>query len=460
MYWIYLDFPQLALDLLQREHSPSEALAIHHKQQLTQFNKAAHQLGLYFGCSLNTAYQLAPQLHLYEQQTQVTDDLFQNLAQQALSYAAQVALHPDHGLFINGSGMQSIYPTPQTHAQQLSIIYQQQGLSFRLAWANTALAARWLVCSKHKQAPYRGVETLDALPLSACDLPKAQIASLQAMGLYTFKQLCALPRPELRKRLGEQSLKSLDQARGKQPYPLAFIQAQDRYQQMFPLLSEINTTQALMFPLKQACQHLQHWLRERQYCCNEIVLELCFRDKAKQRLLLRSARMLQSRHDWFALFQLKLETLRLPAALLEFNLSSEALYPLNHSSNGLFDQDQTQLDDLLFDQLNIRLGSQRIHRLSCRADYRPELASQYQPLEHASALNYPSNFPRPCWLLPQLKPINIVHYELLSAPERIASGWWDEHQINRDYYLAKSQHEALAWICQENKQWFLHGWFG
>lgn len=459
MYWIYLDFPQLALDLLQREHPSQQALAIHHNKQIIQLNQVAHNLGVYLGCSLNTAYQLAPQLCLYQQSDLSCDAYFMNLAQQALHYCAQVATHPDNGLYISGAGMHTIYPKPEQHISKLVQHYQQQQLSFRIAHAHSAIAARWLARSQDIKQAGSGITQLADLPLNFSDLPSHQITALQAMGLYTIKQLNGLPRPELRKRLGEDSLALLDQANGRLTTPLRFITAQAHYQQRFPLLAETHTIQGLMFSLKQACQHFQQWLRQHQLCSNILVLHLNFRDKPSEQIILKSARLLQTSQDWLALFRLKLESTRLAAAVIEFSLDCQALYPLGHQITGLFEQQQPIGDSLLFDQLSVRLGEQAISRLSCQADFRPEFASQYQPLSQHETLNYPKQFARPCWLLPQLKPINIEHYTLLSEPERIASGWWDEQSINRDYYMAQSPNQGLAWVCQEKQQWYLHGWF-
>jgi protein ImuB len=459
MYWIYFEFPQLALDLLMRERGSQEALAIHHNKQITQANLAAKQLGIYLGCSLNTAYQLAPQLQVFQQQQSQCSHYFAQLAQQALAYSPQVASHPDFGLFISGAGMDGIYPKPSLHLEQLTQHYQQQQLSMRFAYANTPLAARWLARAPQLN-PADSVSTpLAELNLSLSDLPSQQVASLQAMGLYTIKQLCALPRPELRKRLGEHCLSLLDQALGQQATPLDFIKAAHVYSRRFPLQADTHSVQGLMFALKQACQDFQHWLRQRQLSSNLLRLDFAFRGKPQQSLPIKSARLLQTSQDWLALLALKLEAVKLPAAVQEFSLHCHALYPLGQDVNSLFEAPPSKGDQLLFDQLHTRLGEDVVHRLNCHADYRPEYASRYSSLAQHTPQDYPLQFARPCWLLPQLKPIDIRRYTLLSQAERIASGWWDGHGINRDYYMAQSPDQGLAWVCQENQQWFLHGWF-
>jgi protein ImuB len=52
--------------------------------------------------------------------------------------------------------------------------------------------------------------------------------------------------------------------------------------------------------------------------------------------------------------------------------------------------------------------------------------------------------------------------QLASEPERIESGWWDEHDVARDYYTAIGPHGQRLWIYRDlaNGVWHLHGIFG
>ena len=71
---------------------------------------------------------------------------------------------------------------------------------------------------------------------------------------------------------------------------------------------------------------------------------------------------------------------------------------------------------------------------------------------------------RPLWLLQ--KPVAIEpredSLELVSGPERIESGWWDEQDVARDYYMAKNGRGQRLWIFHDHRtrSWFLHGLFG
>ena len=51
---------------------------------------------------------------------------------------------------------------------------------------------------------------------------------------------------------------------------------------------------------------------------------------------------------------------------------------------------------------------------------------------------------------------------LVSGPERIESGWWDDADVTRDYYVARSSDGAQWWIfreCDASRRWFVHGCF-
>jgi protein ImuB len=53
--------------------------------------------------------------------------------------------------------------------------------------------------------------------------------------------------------------------------------------------------------------------------------------------------------------------------------------------------------------------------------------------------------------------------EIEDGPERIESGWWDGHDVRRDYYVARTPAGTRLWIFRERRAgggWFLHGVFG
>ena len=50
-----------------------------------------------------------------------------------------------------------------------------------------------------------------------------------------------------------------------------------------------------------------------------------------------------------------------------------------------------------------------------------------------------------------------------AGPERIESGWWDDGDTARDYFVAIDTAGRKLWVFRERqgeKQWYLHGLFG
>jgi protein ImuB len=49
--------------------------------------------------------------------------------------------------------------------------------------------------------------------------------------------------------------------------------------------------------------------------------------------------------------------------------------------------------------------------------------------------------------------------QLLRGPERIESGWWDQGDVRRDYYLARTGEGTQVWVFHDRRggQWYLQG---
>ena len=92
-------------------------------------------------------------------------------------------------------------------------------------------------------------------------------------------------------------------------------------------------------------------------------------------------------------------------------------------------------------------------------EHRPELATQYcRPLSSSNVTPKALSL-RPSLLLPtpsRLKEkVPIEH-----GPEPIVSGWWDTHEITRDYFIARDDNGRWLWVYRTPQQeWFTHGFF-
>ena len=79
------------------------------------------------------------------------------------------------------------------------------------------------------------------------------------------------------------------------------------------------------------------------------------------------------------------------------------------------------------------------------------------PLRRAPGIAGPAGglITRPVWLLEPPQPLperrcqpllDGAPLQLLSGPERIEAGWWDEGLAGRDYFIAQAADASLVWI--------------
>jgi protein ImuB len=123
----------------------------------------------------------------------------------------------------------------------------------------------------------------------------------------------------------------------------------------------------------------------------------------------------------------------------------------------------------LVERLRARLGPQAVHGVAAEAEHRPERASRATQPGAASVA--PARGSRPLWLLAAPQPLREIaarpHYRetalaLVAGPERIESGWWDDDDVKRDYFVAQTPDHATLWIYREGRApggWYLHGVF-
>jgi protein ImuB len=115
--------------------------------------------------------------------------------------------------------------------------------------------------------------------------------------------------------------------------------------------------------------------------------------------------------------------------------------------------------------------------LGCVADHRPGRAWRFISLTQApisrmdssgemTALEKPRIGPRrqarPFWLLKRLIRLPSTPIRLLAGPERIESGWWDDGDKERDYYVIETHLGQRGWAfvpANSASGWMLHGWF-
>ena len=124
----------------------------------------------------------------------------------------------------------------------------------------------------------------------------------------------------------------------------------------------------------------------------------------------------------------------------------------------------------LLELLTARLGADNVLTPASVDDYRPEICNTWLPAAtRRPKAQLDEVFDgRPFWLLP--KPIALLMRDnrpfygsalkILSGPERLEAGWWNDQTAARDYFVAQGSDASCYWIYLErttDARWFLHG---
>jgi protein ImuB len=185
----------------------------------------------------------------------------------------------------------------------------------------------------------------------------------------------------------------------------------------------------------------------------------------------------------------------MPAPVRSIVLVSETLRPLAATPTELFPNSRiaSEPDPALLDRLRARLGNDAVRGLALVRDHRPERAWRWLDLQQVSAdagrrvakgkagqgtgpiqgdgVDTPNDGERPLWLLAEPQPLQVLErrpwlngpLDLGSGCERIETGWWDDFEVARDYYVATTETGERLWVYRDmrgGRGWYLHGIFG
>ena len=527
--WLCIHLPRLALDLIERRQSPSAGnitpsgcVVIDGPEQRAQVHLAdiaAQALGVRAGQRLAAAQALAPDLLLQRREPQAERQALEHLAAWAYRYTSRVSLDGNAALLLEIAasmrlfgGFDALYTLLQSELQQL-------GFSGVFGLGLTPSAARLrahVIC--HRPERSGQIFALASLPLTESELDSRTIATLAATGIHTLGELARLPRSGLARRFGQETLDYLAGLRGELPETLVCYRPPDRYHAWLELPAACTSTEALAFPLRRMLGDLCAVLAARDGGVENFTLRFAL-EALQASCELRSGigdicrlevGLLQASRDrehLYLLTRARLERMSFPRPVLGIYLEVARLPTFVPTHQDLFEDAQATSNSLkpLIERLSARLGEDALLRPQWIGDHRPERASRWCPYAQGALIRTPvGEVPgvRPLWLLPAPIALAIEGLALISSAERIESGWWDDGDIRRDYYIAEvidpyacalaSPHPGIAqesppyarasrdsapkpspgfqlsrgaraWVFQDLRQperWYLQGWFG
>lgn len=497
--WCALHLPQLCLDaVLCSEPALRTAAALPvgvldpeaGLPRLIAVNAAARAQGVQVGMSLAAALAACPQLQGRTRDRRQERLRLLALAEAALAFTPRVSLEPPDELLLELRGSLRLFGGLDVLAERVQHSAWQLGLVARLACAPTPRAA--LVGARgardfRVQHEAQLVSQLAPLPISVLRWPEPACARLHSMGVRTLGELLRLPRAGLAQRFGPELLRMLDRLGGRVHEPRRAFVPSVRFRGRCEPHYELSNHAALLRYLEPLLIDLEDFLRRRQ--CTVMALRLRLRHRAPQPATPFELRLAAPEFEaarFAALLAEHFARLVLPAPVRRIELRSGELLPIAGAgpaagSGSLWRAGEQggmagRETPALLERLRARLGHDAVHGLCLLADPRPEagwrvaepaLGGERQArAEAAPAGAVPGrHLRRPLWLLraPQRLGTLPTGWRLLDGPERIETGWWDGHDVARDYYLLRDADGAELWAFRDRQpphHWFLHGVFG
>jgi protein ImuB len=471
MLWACIHLPDLALDgVLRRHPTPERPLALvtgpAQKRVLVAVNAAAARHGLHAGQALAAAHALLADFAMVEHDADEVARWRDFLAAWAYRYSSQVTQAFDDAIALEiGASLRLFGPWPRFE-RQLREDLDALGFTHRIAVAPNARAA-WVLAGAQDGLAITHAATLDTalarLPVAHAHLGPKTAQALHAMGLRRLAQLFAAPRESLSRRFGPSLLEHLDRLRGA-PDPFEIYQPPDRFDLRIELNYEVESSQALLFPLRRMTADLGAFLAGRDGGVQRFVLRLEHEGHPDTEVVVG---LLAAERDPALLFDLakgRLEQARIPAPVRGMRLTADELPPFVPAGRELFDERPAQAVPwpTLRERLRARLGDEAVHALAPADDHRPERAWRRVPLP-VSTKSPPASAPRPTWLLPRAIPLRERVSVVLRGPERLESGWWDNGDVRRDYYVVETTSGQRAWVYRAAGDaeggFMLQGWF-
>jgi protein ImuB len=296
--------------------------------------------------------------------------------------------------------------------------------------------------------------------------PPAVQALLRDLGLRTIGDCVRLPRDGFARRVGRSYLLELDRAFGRANDLRAEFKAPKIWGSRAELSEESVDSAVFLEAIEQLLAELAVELRRRQAQIGS--LEISF-EHLHRPPTIESFDLREPTHDRDRLLHLiedRLERSVLPVPAVALRIESGTFRPLEIEAAGLFEtKPLEQREQLLLERLQERFGLDGVYGLHTVAEHRPERAWTKRlngDGRTLPAVPWPDREARPLWLLPTPIEARRNSLELCSGPERIESGWWDEHDVARDYYIAKNERGQKLWVFRDHRTrcWFVHGLFG
>jgi len=416
------------------------------------------------------------------------DEQLRGLATWALQWSPRVAI-TEEAVVIEVEASLRLFGGRTRLRERIRIEGAELGLAIA-AWAPTSLAALAFARAGHEDGLSRPLEVaLDAMPLEVLSAVGAHHHTLARIGCKTLGDVRRLPRGGVSRRFGKELLGALDQAYGIKREVHRWETIPETFSARLELMSRVDLAPALAFSSRRLLAQMCGWLAARHAGVNAFTLHW-LHDSMRSKeagpggaLTVRTGEFTRNLEHLWRLLNENLNKTTLLAAVGEISLTADHVEPLEERSASLLPDTVRQGQSLreVLERIAARIGPENVLRPVMTEDHRIEWAQVWKPAEEKQPRQTSAiETPQPTWMLPS--PLRLAvkkerpqyqgTLQMLIGPHRVESGWWDRmgepgaettKHVERDYYVALSEHAGPLWIFLERRgddlAWYLHGIF-
>jgi len=434
------------------------------RQQIRSCNRLAQQAGIFKGMALNSAYAILPSLVAVEYDADKEALLLQQAGEWAMQFSSIVCLHGSSHLLIEIGGSKRLFDNYQSLLATIETELEKLGYTGLMGIAPTPLAANLLACANIRRGVMnskRLITIIEPLSINYLELDPDILEGLWRSGIRNIRQLLEIPPASLTRRFGPACCNYLDRLLGRHPDPRTPLRLSDTFSRSTTLPIEVHDTNALQFATQRMLNELAAFLIACDRGVNHFTFVLMHERYENTRLELRFLQATSQVKHLHRVLSERLSQTQLPAPVSGLHLQAGTFCEIERDASDFFLKSRSQQKSLgeVIDKLASRLGDNAIYTLATVDEHRPEKAwkKSFPETKEEHIGNWPQ---RPLWVLETPIHANKT-LQLEGEVERIETGWWDNDDVRRDYFVARDQCGTRYWVFQDrgHNSLFIHGIF-
>lgn len=456
---------------------------------LTSVDDAARKLKLLPGMTVAHAQTLVPGLLVEDAKPEEDSAALTRLGHWCTRYSPLVTPVAPDTIFIDVAGSSHLFKGEASLLKDLHTRLSSAQLFARAAIADTPGCA-WAAAHFGRDEiipPGCAAGALGGMPVAALRLGERDIIGLREVGVERVAQLAALPRASLRQRFPGDVLLRFDQAMGAAAEVLVPLIPREVPRMTLKFLEPIGNPDDLQRVLALLCEKLMADLAARGVGARRLDMVFQRVDNVAQAIRIGTSKPNRDVKHLTKLLAERLVLVDPGFGVEEATLTASWVEALTERQTvGCHVADEKGEVDVsqLVDTLRVRLGNERVFRLSPVESDIPERSTRcVAPTAKTDGAIWPRDLPRPARLLSPPEPVHAVaeipdspprffvwrkvRHRIARAdgPERILGEWWLSDQevgLQRDYYRVENGAGERFWLfrdapAESNGRWWLHG---